>query len=277
MPAVVPAPVRFSLPTLFLKRHEERRLRAGHLWVYSNEVDTHRSPLGEFEPGELIEIRNSRDQALGTGYINPHSLICARLVSRDPHRLLDRSLLRERLHLARDLRERLYGKPFYRLVFGESDGLPGLVVDRYGEVLVVQTTTAGMERCRDEVIAVLDELIRPAALVLRNDSPVRAMERLATYVETVLGSLPEAVSMEENGVRFTFSAQEGQKTGWFYDQRDNRARLARYVHQRRVLDLFSYVGAWGVQAAVAGARETLCVDASAQALKRLKTNAVENG
>lgn len=265
-----------ALAPLRLKKNEERRLRAGHLWVYSNEIDIARTPLTAFTPGQPVLIEAANGKALGTGYVNPHSLICARLVSRDPSHRLGHSLLVHRLNVALALRERLYPQPYYRLVHGEGDSLPGLIVDRYGEVLVVQFTTAGMEQARDAVIEALHKVFKPAGILLRNDSPVRALEGLHTYIE-VIGAVPDQIDLEENGVRFRVSVQAGQKTGWFYDQRENRARLARYVKGMRVLDLFSYVGGWGVQAAVAGASEVVCVDSSQEALTQVAVNAELNG
>ncbi|MCL5801376.1 MAG: class I SAM-dependent rRNA methyltransferase [Gammaproteobacteria bacterium] len=265
-----------TLAPLRLKKKEERRLHTGHLWVFSNEVDVAHTPLTGFEPGQLVSIEASNGAVLGTGYANPYSLICARLVSRDPHYVLDQSLLVHRLNIALSLRERLFDKPYYRLVFGEGDALPGLVVDRYGDVLVVQLTTAGMERVKIEVVAALQKVIKPRAIVLRNDTSSRALEGLPKYVETVLGETPEWVRLEENGVVFEVPVLTGQKTGWFYDHRMNRARMRHYVKDRRVLDVFSYLGGWGVQAAAAGASEVLCVDSSQTALDQLSHNAMLN-
>lgn len=267
-----PSP-RHELPPLRLKKNEDRRLRAGHLWVFSNEVDAARTPLTAFQPGQPVELQASNGKSLGSGYVNPHSLICARLVSRDTAHPLSVSLLVHRFQVALSLRERVYARPYYRLVYGESDGLPGLVVDRFGAVLVVQITTAGMERVREQIVAALVKVLRPSAVLLRNDSPIRELEGLPGYVEEVLGQVPEQVDLEENSVRFRAALAAGQKTGWYYDHRDNRARLARYVSGRRVLDVFSYIGAWGVQAAVAGAAEVVCVDGSRTALDQLAANA----
>jgi 23S rRNA (cytosine1962-C5)-methyltransferase len=261
---------------LILKKNEERRLRSGHLWIYSNEVDTQRTPLNAFEPGQPVEIQASNGKAMGSGYVNPHSLICARLVSRSGHEL-DRSLLVHRLNIALALRQRLFDKPFYRLVYGESDGLPGLIVDRYGDLLVVQINTAGMERVRDELLSALEKVIRPSAILLRNDTASREQEGLAKQKEVVLGEVPEWVAIEENGVRFEVPVMSGQKTGWFFDHRLNRARANCYVKGARVLDLFSYIGGWGIQAAVSGATEVVCIDASASALDGVERNAELNG
>lgn len=263
-------------PSLRLKKNEERRLRAGHLWVFSNEVDTEATPLVGFEPGQAVEIQAHNGKTLGTGYVNPHTLISARLVSRDPAYPLSPSLLVHRLKVALALRERLFEQPFYRLVYGEADGLPGLVVDRYDEVCVAQITTAGMERLKDAILAALEKVVRPAAVLWRNDAPVRELEGLPSYVETARGEVPEAASLVEDGARFTVPLRAGQKTGWYLDQRDNRRRLGRYVRGLRVLDVFSYAGAWGVLAAVHGAAEVLCVDSSAAALEYARVNAESN-
>lgn len=261
---------------LRLRKNEDRRLRAGHLWVYSNEVDVEATPLRDFQPGQPVTIQASSGKFIGTGYINPHVLLCARLVSRDPEHPLSPSLLVHRLNVALSLRERLYERPFYRLVHGEGDGLPGLIVDRYGDLCVAQLTTAGMDQRKEEVLAALQKVLKPKAVLWRNDSPVREIEGLGRYVADATGAAPDTVIVEEDGLQFQVAPRTGQKTGWFYDQRDNRARLDRYVRDRRVLDVFSYVGAWGIRAAVRGARQVLCVDSSAPALELAATNAALN-
>lgn len=262
-----------TLPALRLKKREDRRLRAGHLWVFSNEVDTAATPLAAFDPGQAVLIEAADGNALGTGYVNPNTLICARLVSRDPGRVLDQALLAERLNLALALRERLFDAPYYRLAFGESDNLPGLVVDRYAGLLVAQITTAGMERLKPELLSALQEVLRPQAVLLRNDGASRQLEGLPSYIEAALGAVPETVVISEGAARFEISPHTGQKTGWFYDQRMNRARLHDYVRGRRVLDLFSYSGGWGINAALAGANAVLCVDSSQQAIDAVRRNA----
>ncbi len=266
-----------TVAPLRLKKNEDRRLRAGHVWVFSNEVDTTATPLTGFEPGQPVVIEDHAGKALGSGYVNPNTLISARLVSRDGTQELTQSLLVHRLNVAQSLRARLFAKPFYRLAFGDSDGLPGLVVDRYGDVAVVQITTAGMERLKQEIVAALDKVIRPRAIFFRNDGSSREIEGLTSYVESALGEMPEKVVLEEHGTQFEVPVIEGQKTGWFYDQRTNRARLPAYVAGRRVLDVFSYIGAWGVQAAKAGAASVVCIDSSARAIDWVRVNAAING
>ncbi len=261
---------------LRLKKNQDRRIRTGHCWIYSNEVDTKATSLKDFTPGQAVDIVNHQEKWLGSGYVNPNSLICARLVSRDREHPLSASLLVHRLKVALALRERIYSKPYYRMVFGESDGLPGLVVDRYGDQVVVQITTAGMELLKQEVVAALEKVLKPAGILLRNDSSVREQEGLERYIELASGRVTDLLAVEENGLSFQVQSQEGQKTGWFFDQADNRARMARYIQGGRVLDICSYVGAWGVQAAAMGANHVVCVDTSNSALEMVSANAAKN-
>ena len=267
-------------PALQLRNDEDRRLRAGHLWVFSNEVDIAKTPLTGFEPGAPVVIQTHAGKPLGTGYVNPRSLIAARLVSRDHEHPWNASLIVHRLKVALALRERLFDTPHYRLVHGEGDGLPGLVVDRFGDVLIAQFTTAGIERMKGQVIEALVKVIAPAAIQLRNDGGKRALEGLEPYTEVAHGSLPAMLEVVEDGLRFEVPSQGGQKTGWFYDQRDNRRLLARFVAAKtagaRVLDVFAYLGAWGLRAKAAGAREVVCVDSSKPALEGLAHNAALN-
>ena len=263
--------------TLRLKPAEDRRLRQGHVWVFSNEVDVDRTPLTELQPGQLVIVENNKGKAIGSGYVNPNTLICARLYSRVPGVDLSQALITQRLRTALALRERLYEAPFYRWVFAESDGLPGLIVDRYGDVIAIQINTAGMERVQDDIIAAIRDVVNPRAILLRHETSGRAMEGLEQYVRWVDGSGPERVIVKEHGAEFNVDLFAGQKTGWFYDQRANRARMRAYVRDQRVLDVFSYVGAWGVQAALAGAKQVVCVDSSQAALDQVLTNAQLNG
>ncbi|MCY1200179.1 Ribosomal RNA large subunit methyltransferase I [compost metagenome] len=266
-----------SLPSLRLKANADRRLRAGHLWVYSNEVDVAATPLNLFQPGDQAILEAAGGKPLGVVALSPNNLICARLVSRDVKHRLDKSLLVHRINVALSLRERLFDKPFYRLVYGDSDLLPGLVVDRFGDHLVVQLASAAMERNKDAVLDALVQVLKPRGVLWKNDSSARDAEGLERYVDTAFGVVPEWVALEENGVKFEAPVMEGQKTGWFYDHRMNRARLAPYVKGKRVLDLFSYIGGWGVQAAAFGASEVFCVDASGFALDGVERNATLNG
>jgi len=268
-----------TTPVLKLKRGEDRRLRAGHLWVFSNEVDTAATPLTQFEPGAAVQVHSDKDQFLGHAYINPRTLIAARIVGRDPSYPLDASLLVHRLRVALALRERLYREPYYRLVYGESDGLPGLVLDRYGDVVVAQSGTAGIDRLRAEVEDAVNKVIHPKAIVWKNDSGARELEGLERGVSLAgEGEIPTDISVREQGVDFIAPLADGQKTGWFYDQAANRERLRRYLPAgARVLDVCSYVGAWAITALKGGAASGTCVDSSATALDYVSRNARANG
>lgn len=265
-----------ELPPLRLKPHEERRLASGHLWIYSNEVDNDASPLSSFTPGAQVRVESHGGKVLGAAYVNPHSLICARLYAREAVPL-DGSLLMRRLRQALELRQRLFDQPCYRLVHGEGDLLPGLVVDRYGDHLAVQLNSAGMDRLGDEVVAALVSLLAPRSILLRNDSAVRTLEGLERFVAPAHGEPPAEVEVVENGVSFVAPLGEGQKTGWFYDQRPNRRWLKGLVAGKTVLDVFSYVGAFAVTAAAFGAERVTAVDASAAALAVAEENARRNG
>jgi 23S rRNA (cytosine1962-C5)-methyltransferase len=264
-----------ELPALRLKRNEDRRLHAGHLWIFSNEVDTQQTPITKFKAGELVRVLAHNDRALGLAYINPQSLISARMLG--TWKIPDAAWLAARIRVALSLRERLYGAPYYRLVYGESDGLPGLVVDRYGSACVVQIGTAGMERLKNQIQQALEQVLGCEALLFKNDGSTRDMEGLPSYVEAARGRFDELSLVVEDGLEFQAPLAEGQKTGWFFDQAANRRALTKYVRKdARVLDVFSYVGAWGVRAAHSGAREVLCVDSSAAALELAQSNAERN-
>jgi 23S rRNA (cytosine1962-C5)-methyltransferase len=261
---------------LFLRRGSERRLRGGHLWVYSNEVDTTRSPLGAFAAGERVTVRAGGGQLLGSAYMEPNNLICARVYAPGRQCALE-DALPGALAEALALREAAFGQPYYRLVYGDSDLLPGLVVDRFGDYLVLQLNNAGIERYEAPLVAALVGRLRPAGILLRADSRARREQGLEERVAVVHGEVPESLALEENGVRFLAPVHAGQKTGWFYDHRMARARLAAYAPGRSVLDVYSYIGGWGIQAGAFGARDVTCLDSSTSALAGAMANARLNG
>jgi 23S rRNA (cytosine1962-C5)-methyltransferase len=262
------------LPALRLKRNEDRRLNAGHLWVFSNEVDTQQTPLTKFKAGELVRVLAHNDRGLGLAYVNPQSLIAARLL--ETWTLPDAAWFAARMRAARALRDRLYDVPYYRAVHGEADALPGLVIDRYGERCVAQIGTAGMELMKPLILDAAIEVLECETLIFKNDGAARELEGLPSYVETARGAAAAAFVVE-GGLKFEVPLLGGQKTGWFFDQHANRRSLAKYVRAgARVLDVFSYVGAWGACAARAGAKEVLCVDSSAQALELAAKNGRAN-
>lgn len=265
------SPSAAERPLLRLRKGEERRLRAGHLWVFSNEIDSVATPLGGFEPGGLVQLVSHRDQPLGTAYLNPATLIAARLLCRDSGENIDRRWFAARLRTALILRECLYPTPHYRAVFGESDGLPGLILDRFGDVLVGQIGTLGMERLRGEIEAAIETVFSPRVFVWKNDSGARSLEGLPEEVSAVRGEMPNTLEVVERvagrELALVAALPEGQKTGWFYDQAFNRSLLPRFLPAgARVLDVCSYVGAWSAAALVAGASSLTCIDSSAAAL-----------
>lgn len=262
-----------ALASLYIRRRRERRVKLGHPWVFSNEVAIDRSPLTAFAAGDCVNVFTHSGRPLGTATVNPHSLICARMLSVHTDCVLDGELLAGRIADAVRLREALGWLPWCRLVYAESDRLPGLIVDRYGDALAVQIGTAGMERVRDAIVDTLVTLCRPSALVLRNDIASRGLEGLDSYVDVVHGSVATTTVLRENGAEFEISLLQGQKTGWYYDQRANRALVARHAPGRSVLDCFSYVGGFGIQAARGGAHSVLCLDSSEGALERVVGNA----
>jgi len=205
--------------------------------------------------------------------MEPQSLICARVFAQRGAVTPDTTFFRTRIAAALSLRERFFDKPFYRLLYGDSDGVSGLVVDRFGDYLVVQINTAGMQCYQQALLEALRLELEPRGILLRSDSRVRREQGLEDQLEVVFGEVPERVALEENGVRFEVPVFDGQKTGWFYDHRDNRARLQQLSPGKKVLDVYSYIGGWGVQAAAAGASEVCCVDSSELALNAARHNA----
>ncbi|MSP53213.1 MAG: class I SAM-dependent rRNA methyltransferase [Gammaproteobacteria bacterium] len=265
-----------TLPTLRLQKNQDRRLQAGHLWIYNNEINNTLTPLTSFTPGELVQVEASNGKPLGIAYVNPKTLLCGRLLTRDPNETIDTDFFIRRIQAALTLRQKLFAKPYYRLVYGESDGLPGLIMDQFGETLVGQINTAGMDLLVPHLLAALQEVIKPKNILWRNDSSYRVVEGLTEGVTIGLGTPPELCRLEENDCLFDADIWHGQKTGWYYDHRFARARLAHYVKDKTVLDLFSYTGAFGVQMAKAGASHVTCVDSSGTALKLLAHNAQLN-
>ncbi|MBI2876505.1 MAG: class I SAM-dependent rRNA methyltransferase [Candidatus Tectomicrobia bacterium] len=258
-----------------LKAGHDRRARAGHPWIFSNEIQE--ESFKTCAPGEPVEVEDAQGRFLGRGYFNPHSLIAIRLLTRQPEEI-DADFFRHRILEAWRYRQRIYpGQTALRLIYSESDGLPGLIVDRYGDCLSVQLLTLGMEQQREPILSALAEIVHPRAIVLRNDAPIRRLEGLALEKGVAAGTLEGPVTLEEGGVSLGVDLLEGQKTGFFFDQRENRLRMRRYVAGARILDGFCYTGAWALQALQGGAAEVVGIDASARALAWAEENGRRNG
>lgn len=264
-----------KLPTVLLRAGEDRRVRAGHPWAFSNEIlmDAETKAL---PPGTLATLRAPGGEALALVTFNPHSLIAARVLSTNPEATIDALFLGRRLTQAAALRDRLVGIPYYRLIHAEADGLPGVIIDRFGDAFVVQVNSAGMDALTPILLEALEAEFGPKTIVLKNDSPVRELEGLTRQIVVAKG---EAGSIElvENDARFVADLSGGQKTGWFYDQRDNRRFMARLARDARVLDVYSYSGGFGVLAAHRGAKAVTCIDRSQAALDSAKQAAALNG
>lgn len=254
-----------------LKR--SRRILHGHLWVFSNEIEEN---LRDFAPGSLVQIFDRKETLIGSGYINPKSLIAVRVLTRE-NIPIDRTFFSNSLRRAIGLRAHILEDPAYcRLVFSEADYLPGLIVDRYGACLVVQLLTAGMEAQKDLVLDLLDEILSPETIVVRNDSRSRLLEGLTQYKELRKGDLAALPVIGEEGVRFTVDPMEGQKTGFFLDQRENRTAFARLVKSGSGLDLFCHTGSWSLRLAASGTVRVIGVDSSERAIRQAEQNAAMN-
>jgi len=261
------------MKTIKLKQKEDRRILRGHPWVFSNELERI-SPA--FKPGDLVDVQDFSGRFVGRGYINPHSLIAVRILTRKQEEI-DVAFFKDKIRTAHELRKGFGYGECYRAVFSEGDGLPGLIVDKYVDTLVVQSSTAGIDRFLDEVIAALKEEYSPSAIVLRNDISSRELEGLPREKRVIVGSLEGPVAIEESGIAYRVDVLDGQKTGFFFDQRENRLALKDYARGRRTLDCFCYLGAWSLAAAKFGASEVIGLDSSAKAIAQATENAVLNG
>ena len=261
-------------PTITIKPREGRKARLGSPWIFSNEIVMDAAAKA-LPPGALVHVKHDDGQDAGTGYFNSKSLIAVRLLARENGAAIDATFFGGRIKRALALRDMIYAKPFYRLVHAEGDGLPGLTIDRFGDVVVVQITTAGMEALLTPLKMALETVLAPITIILRNDTSARALEGLESYVRAEKGEMGR-IAVEENGARYFADLGQGQKTGWYYDQRDNRAFIAGLAKGKTVLDAYSYTGGFGILAAKSGAREVVCVDSSAPALKLAEESAAAN-
>ncbi|HEX9078966.1 MAG TPA: class I SAM-dependent rRNA methyltransferase [Desulfuromonadaceae bacterium] len=261
--------------TITLKKNEDKRIKAGHPWVFSNEIAAVR---GEREPGVIAELFDAGGGFVGIGYYNPHSLIAFRLLSRTREDIDSVEFYEQRLSAALSHRRAIYPTlRSFRAVYGESDFLPGLVVDKYDDYLSIQLLSAGMERRRELLLEALRRVFAPRGIIARNDVGVRALEGLDERVEILDGEIPGTAEMVENGLRFLVDLRGGQKTGGFLDQKENHLLLRGICEGRGVLDCFCYAGSWAVHAAAFGAASVLGVDISARAVAQAGRNAELNG
>lgn len=260
---------------LKIKRHHELRIVRGHPWIFSNEIENFPA-LKSLEKGALVTVQINKDDDFALAYFNPHSLIAARILTHDLTQKIDEDFFVERILSAKILREKFFDKPFYRLVHSEADFLPGLVIDRFGEVLCCQISTAGMENLAPILISALEKVFPKAAIFFRNDVEARKFEGLELTSYAARGEVADAVEIEENGLKFLIDVKQGQKTGWFFDQRENRKFIATLAKDCNVLDAFCYQGGFGLNALKSGAKSVTFIDSSEEALQQLKKNLALN-
>jgi 23S rRNA (cytosine1962-C5)-methyltransferase len=252
-------------PVVRLLPGHDKRVALGHPWVFSNEIAMDAATKA-LPPGILVTLLTANGKTLGVASFNPHTLVAARLFHRDAGVAIDEGFFISRLERALLMRRRLYEEPCYRVIHAEADGLPGIVLDRFGDVLSCQINTAGMARLEDEFLGALQKIFKPRAVVLRNDTAARQLEGLSGEERVAVGTLDPPVEITENGTKFLIDPLGGQKTGWFYDQRENRRFVSRFAAGARVLDLYCFAGGFGITAARAGADEVLLLDTSKAAL-----------
>lgn len=257
---------------IHLKR--TKRINDGHLWVFSNEL--YENPK-KYASSSIVELYDMKDAFIGIGYINPQSLISVRILTRDPDNIgVDREFFSRRIKDALMLREKLLGaRDAMRLIYSEGDFLPGLIADKYKNCLVLQFLTAGMESMKETIINLFDEMLAPEVIILRNDGRSRTLEGLALHKEIVKGNLNTLPVINEDGLLFEINPYEGQKTGFFLDQRENRIALKNLIKGGKGLDLFCYTGAWSIHLASAGA-EVTGIDESEKAVAQARKNAEMN-
>lgn len=259
---------------LCLKKGEEKRIRNGHPWIFSNEL----ANIGKCEPGEIVDVYDFRHRFIGRGYYNPHTLIAVRLLTRNHREEINIDFFKKKIDAAFYYRRQIYPQDgSYRLIYSEADGLPGLIIDKYESCLVLQILTAGMQKWQETIYLILIDLLKPDCIYARNDSQFRTLEGLPIETKLLFGKLPNPVIIQQDGLQFKVDIAGGQKTGFFFDHRDNRKSLSSIIAGKRVLDAFCGTGAWSVYAAKFGAKEVIAVDSSESAIALAKENAELNG
>lgn len=259
---------------IVLKRKEENRILAGHLWVFSNEIDYFE---GEINNGGLVDVYSSQKHLLGIGFANKNSLIAIRIIAKNKEEI-DKEFFKTRINTAHKLRQEMYPtERSYRLVYGESDFLPGLIIDKYEDFIVLQVMSLGMEQRLDLIADALTDIFRPRGIYLRNDSEVRTLEGMELYNKILRGiEPPDCLDIEQAGIIYQVDVTKGQKTGFFFDQRDNREAFRALVKDKTVLDCFCYSGGFSMSAGKGGCAKVTGVDASKEAIKWSQDNALLN-
>ena len=262
------------MKSIILKKNEEKRIKSGHQWVFSNEI---KSILGKPQIGEIIECYDSSNNLIGIGFYNPHSLIAFRLISKK-NEIVDTKFWQERIIKAYKLRQQLYpNQNSFRVVYGESDDISGFVLDKYEDFCVAQFISAGADKNKHDILEAVQDVINPKGIVIRNDSYLRKLENLTGETEIYSGKIPDDILITENDIKYYVDIKTGQKTGFFFDQRDNRKLFQKYCKDKKVLDCFTHTGSFGINALKGGAKEVVFVDSSRPALEIANKNYEVNG
>ena len=263
-----------SKTQVIIRKGAQHRIESGHPWVYQTEIG---DIAGSFEPGDIVDVYNHRQRFIGRGYINPRSQIIVRILTREQE-VIDKAFLRRRIERAWAYRKRFLEDPEYcRLVFAEADFLPALIVEKFGQYLVIQSLALGIDQYSDDIVSILDEMFEPLGIYERNDVPVRRLEGLAQRKGFLKGEFDPLIQVRENGIPFYADIENGQKTGFFFDQRENRASIRPLVKGASVLDCFCHTGSFSVHAALYGAERVTSIDVSEDAISLARKNAVLNG
>ncbi len=265
-----------NLPIVHVINGRQKKLLQGHPWVYGNEIER---VEGEIEDGGLVTVVDFRGRYMGTGFYNSKSLITVRLLTHRQEKITD-ELIASRVKAACDYRRFVMSRPgtdSCRLIYGEADRLPGVIADRFGGVIVLQVLALGMERFTQVIADALLACEKPDCLLLQNDDAIRRKEGMECFTRVLYGTLPEENIIHENGVKLAVDVLGGQKTGYFLDQKDNHLFVRQFCKDARVLDCFSYIGAFALNAAAAGAKEVTAVDISEAAVQLIEKNAALNG
>lgn len=260
---------------LKIKKHQEVRIVKGSPWIFSNEIENF-SEIKTLEKGSIVEVIIKGNQSFAIAYFNPNSLIAARILTYNCSEKINLDFFVQKISAAQILRNKFFTKPFYRLIHSEGDFLPGLVIDRFGDVFSCQISTAGMEKLTEIICLALKTVFPQARIILRNDVESRKIEGLELYVKEVNNDLENEIIVEENNLKFIFDIKQGQKTGWFYDQRKNREFIASISQNCDVLDAFCYLGGFGLNALKNGANSITFIDNSEDAIKKVQQNITLN-
>ncbi|MDN5330819.1 MAG: rRNA (cytosine1962-C5)-methyltransferase [Tepidanaerobacteraceae bacterium] len=259
---------------VILTPHRKKRIEKGHPWVFKTEIE---KIEGNYSPGDLVEVYDFKGKFLGRGYINPLSQITVRILTRNKDEEIDRNFFKKRIEDAFEYRQKLGFKGSFRLVYGEADFLPALIVDKFEDVFVIQTLALGMERFKDVIVDILREMFQPRGIYERNDVPVRELEGLPLTKGCLYGNVPEKILIEENGLKLYVDVINGQKTGYFFDQKENRLAIGPFVKGAEVLECFCYTGSFALSAARFGAKKVIAFDSSSEAVELARENAALNG